>query len=142
MTINAETCTECSDVKTGKLDDFYDSDTLGRINYFCNNAENYPKIGSTVTSQNFFSIGRQIPIGLNTQVDIVTSESFDPTNFDGNGGRKDINLRSADEDVTDSIVGRYIVYLFAFLVIILIIVFAIWHTQRKRHMMAVRNRIL
>ena len=38
--------------------------------------------------------------------------------------------------------ARYIVYFFGFFALILAIVFIIWHTQRKRHLMAIRNRIL
>lgn len=48
--INANQCTECVDVKTGKIDDFYDSDALGRINYLCNNSESYKVVGSTKKS--------------------------------------------------------------------------------------------
>jgi len=50
MELNAKSCTECVDVKMGKLDDFYDSDALGRISYLCNNAASYKVVGSTQQS--------------------------------------------------------------------------------------------
>lgn len=53
-----------------------------------------------------------------------------------------MDIRLDEGDVTDSTVGRYIVYIFGFFVAILVIAFSIWHTQRKRHLMSVRNRIL
>ena len=46
LSINADTCTECAEVLTGSLDEFVSADTLGRITYLCNNADEYPRISS------------------------------------------------------------------------------------------------
>ena len=53
-----------------------------------------------------------------------------------------VKIRVEKDDSKDSVVGRYVIFIFGFFIILGLVVFVIWHISRRKHMIRVRNRIL
>ena len=62
LTINAESCTQCSSVIDGDITEAnVDADSLNRLSYLSRHSETYGRTISAQSEESFFDIGDEVP---------------------------------------------------------------------------------